>query len=169
MANLILWRHAEAEVDSATGKDTDRVLTKRGRKDAQKMAKWLYAYLPDNTEILCSPARRCQETIAALQHLSALDDRRKNGLKVTVAEFLSIDSSVQTIANKIINDDISKTILVVGHQPNLGRLIAKTLGMDEAACAVKKGAVWWLRQRFTPGIVAGKLQSYLYTVQLPRY
>ena len=56
MANLILWRHAEAEDLSLTGADSDRALTKRGRKDAAKMAKWLHQHLPANTEVLSSPA-----------------------------------------------------------------------------------------------------------------
>lgn len=38
MANLILWRHADAEILSVNGNDIDRALTKRGRKDAAKMA-----------------------------------------------------------------------------------------------------------------------------------
>ena len=52
MANLICWRHAEAEVDSKTGADIDRELTKQGRKDAVTIAKWLHQHLPANTEVL---------------------------------------------------------------------------------------------------------------------
>lgn len=165
MANLILWRHAEAEVESNTGQDTDRSLTKRGRKDALKMAKWLHKHLPVNTEVLCSPARRCLETVAALQCVNTADELRKAKLNVNVVDFLSIDSNVDEIAQQVISDDSSKTILIVGHQPNLGLLIAKLMGVDEATCAVKKGAVWWLRQR----LVNGALQTYLFTVQLPHY
>lgn len=165
MANLILWRHAEAEVESNTGQDTDRSLTKRGRKDALKMAKWLHKHLPVNTEVLCSPARRCLETVAALQCVNAASEQRKTKLDVNVADFLSIENGLDEIAQKVINDDSSKTILIVGHQPSLGLLITKLLGVDETACAVKKGAVWWLRQR----LVNGALQTYLFTVQLPHY
>ena len=95
MENLILWRHAEAEVESVSGKDTDRALTKRGRKDAVKMAKWLVQHLPANSEILCSPARRCLETASALHDQS--------GLAINVADFLSIDSSVARIAKEVVN------------------------------------------------------------------
>lgn len=157
MANLILWRHAEAEVLGANGLDTNRALTKNGRKDAAKMAKWLNQHLPPNTVILSSPAKRCLETAEALHNLSQLE--------IKIADFLSVDSTVGQIAKKITNDDNSKTILVIGHQPNLGLLIAKLLGMSESACVVKKGAVWWLRQRE----VNGGLQTYLFTVQHPDY
>ncbi|HSI38553.1 MAG TPA: histidine phosphatase family protein [Methylotenera sp.] len=157
MANLILWRHAEAENESATGEDVDRALTKRGLKDAEKMAKWLSQHLPADTEVLCSPARRCLETAAALHS--------PNIREIKIAEYLGVDSTVDMIAKKVSNDDSSQTILLIGHQPNLGLLIARLLGMNENSCVVKKGSVWWLRQRF----VQGASQTYLFTVQHPDY
>lgn len=160
MANLILWRHAEAEDQSDTGLDNDRALTKNGRKDAAKMAKWLNEYLPEGTWILSSPARRCQETAAALNDAN----NNKNKREIKLAEFLRTDSSVELIAKNLTNDDPNQTILVIGHQPNLGLLVAKLLGMQQSA-VVKKGAVWWLRQR----LVNGALQTYLFTVQNPDY
>ena len=165
MANLILWRHADAEVDSVTGKDADRALSKIGRKDADRMAKWLHKHLPDNTEILCSPARRCLETLAALQQLDEVDTQYE-GKKypVQIVNLLSVDSTAQMIVKNVANDDSSKTLLLIGHQPNLGRVIAKLLGMNEGACVVKKGAVWWLRQR----LMFGQSQTYLYAVRNPR-
>jgi len=159
MANLILWRHAEAEDESASGKDIDRALTKRGHKDAVKMAKWLLQHLPANTQILCSPARRCMQTATALGDLT--------GLEVQVVEFLSVNSTVERIAKEVVNTDYHKTIVIVGHQPNLGYLIAKLLGMNEGACVVKKGAVWWLRQRLLNNGQKNALQTYLFAVQHP--
>lgn len=159
MANLILWRHADAEVESASVKDGDRALTKKGRKDALKIAKWLNQHLPANTELICSPARRCLETANALHDL--------NGIKIKVVEFLSVDSSVELIAKEVTNTDSSKTILIVGHQPNLGMLIAKLLGLSERTCVVKKGAAWWLRQRYVDDAQKNALQIYLFAVQHP--
>ncbi len=160
MANLILWRHAEAEDQSNTGLDDDRALTKNGRKDAAKIAKWLNEYLPENTQILCSPARRCLETVSALNDVT----QRKTKHEIKIAEFLGTDSSVALITKNLSNDDSNQTILAVGHQPNMGLLIANLLGMQENV-VVKKGAVWWLRQR----LVNGELQTYLFTVQHPDY
>ena len=157
MANLILWRHAEAEVHSKTGADTDRALTKTGFKDAEKMANWLNQHLPPNTEAYCSPARRCIETASALQKL--------NPIEIKVVDFLSVDSTAEIIAKKVRSSDSSKTTLIIGHQPNLGLVITKLLGMNESACAVKKGAAWWLRQREVDGV----MQTYLFAVQHPDY
>ncbi len=38
-------------------------------------------------------------------------------------------------------------VLMVGHQPVLGQTIAQLLGQTSGECAVRKGSVWWLRQR----------------------
>src|SRR5258706_16349012 len=60
---LILWRHA----DAAEGEpDLARKLTAKGRKQAARVARWLLARLPSRFNVLASPARRAQETAAAL-------------------------------------------------------------------------------------------------------
>ncbi len=161
MTDLILWRHAEAEETSASGLDTDRMLTKQGRKDAAKMASWLKQHLPTDVLVLVSPARRCQETAAALAEIAKVDIR--------TADFLSINHSVETIAKEIARIADVKTLLIVGHQPNLGYLIAGKLKMQDKACVVKKGAVWWLRQRKLEIGNHAALQTYLLTVQHPGY
>ena len=40
-----------------------------------------------------------------------------------------------------------QTVLVVGHQPTLGRLAARLLAGDEADWTIKKGALWWFSKR----------------------
>jgi phosphohistidine phosphatase len=155
MKDLILWRHAEAEDISATGKDTDRVLTKRGRKDAAKMAKWLEKHLPADTVVLCSPALRCQQTASALAHL--------NHIEIKVEDFLSVESNVERITKALADFDDAKALLLVGHQPNLGLLIVKLLGMHQSAGVMKKGSVSWVRQR-TDG---DEKSYYIYGVQQP--
>ena len=54
-------------------------------------------------------------------------------------------------------------VLVVGHQPTLGQTIAQLIGLSAADCSVKKGAVWWLRNRQRE---AGS-QTVVVTVQSP--
>jgi phosphohistidine phosphatase len=47
--------------------------------------------------------------------------------------------------------DAKYPVLLVGHQPALGAVISQLLRMPDAACAVRKGAVWWLRRRSREG------------------
>ena len=53
--------------------------------------------------------------------------------------------------------------LIVGHQPTLGRTVARLLDWREEDCSIRKGAVWWLRQRERNG----QVQTVIVTVQTP--
>ena len=59
MMDLILWRHAQAEVGEP---DEGRALTQQGRKQAARMAAWLDRSLPNGCRILCSPTMRTVQT-----------------------------------------------------------------------------------------------------------
>lgn len=153
--DLILWRHAEAEDwllgDEQTGLDLDRSLTQRGEKQAARMAAWLDRQLPEGARILVSPARRCEQTALALGRKYKI--RPELAPNATAGQLLEL---VQWPANK-------SPILVVGHQPVLGQTIAQLLGLKESECAVKKGALWWLRNRERDGLS----QTVIVTVQSP--
>ncbi len=45
----------------------------------------------------------------------------------------------------------SGAVLLVGHQPALGRLAALLLSGAEADWSVKKGAIWWFSKRSREG------------------
>jgi phosphohistidine phosphatase len=152
--DLILWRHAEAEElppDTQGGNDLERSLTPRGEKQAARMAAWLDRQLPERARILVSPARRCEQTALALGRKYKI--RAELGPDAPPSQLLEL---VQWPVNKL-------PILVIGHQPTLGQTIAQLLGLQESECAVKKGALWWLRTREREG----GLQTVVVTVQSP--
>ncbi|MES2245169.1 MAG: histidine phosphatase family protein [Pseudomonadota bacterium] len=152
--DLILWRHAEAEespADAQGGNDLERSLTPRGEKQAARMAAWLDRQLPERARILVSPARRCEQTALALGRKYKI--RAELGPDAPPSQLLEL---VQWPVNKL-------PILVIGHQPTLGQTIAQLLGLQESDCAVKKGALWWLRTREREG----GLQTVVVTVQSP--
>ena len=153
--DLILWRHAEAEDwlagDAQAGLDLDRSLTQRGEKQAARMAAWLDRQLPNGTRILVSPARRCEQTALAL------------GRKYKVRTELAPDATSAQLLELVQWPQARSPILVIGHQPTLGQTIAQLLGLQEAECAVKKGALWWLRNRDRDG----QNQTVVVTVQSP--
>ena len=159
--DLILWRHAEAEdglegqseAGSAQGHDLERSLTSRGEKQAIRMANWLDRQLPEGTRILVSPARRCEQTALALGRKYKIRTELAPG--ATPAQLLEL---VQWPTGKSL-------ILIVGHQPTLGQTIAQLLGLQESECPVKKGAVWWLRNRDRDGLS----QTVVVTVQSPEF
>ena len=152
--DLVLWRHAEAEevpAGAQSGNDLERSLTPRGEKQAARMAAWLDRQLPERARILVSPARRCEQTALALGRKYKI--RAELGPDAPPSQLLEL---VQWPLNKL-------PILVIGHQPTLGQTIAQLLGLQESDCAVKKGALWWLRTREREG----GLQTVVVTVQSP--
>lgn len=147
--DLVFWRHAEA-IELQEGKnDLDRALTARGFKQATRIAGWLDRQLPENTRILSSPARRCQETVMRL-------DR-----KYKICDDLQLEAAPQQLLEAVQWPLSKATTLVVGHQPMLGQLIAQLLGLQANECAIRKGSVWWLRSRERDG----QRQTVLVTVQ----
>ena len=151
MMDLILWRHAEALDESEAMEDLQRPLTSRGEKQAARMAAWLDRQLPDGARVICSPARRTEQTALALGRKYKLRAELLPGC--TPAELLELAQWPQG----------KGTVLVVGHQPVLGQTIAELVGFTAADCSVRKGAVWWLRQRQR----LEELQTVIETVQSP--
>jgi phosphohistidine phosphatase len=132
--NLILWRHAEAEDHAAS--DLVRQLTPRGRKQAQAVAKWLKARLDDDAVFIVSPATR------TIQTAEAFGDRYR------VVEELAPGKSAQAVLDAVgWPEGIAETVVVVGHQPTIGRVAALLLSGQEAEWSVKKAGIWWFQQR----------------------
>jgi phosphohistidine phosphatase len=128
--DLILWRHAEAEDGSP---DSARRLTKRGRDQARRMAAWLKPRLPKRCEILVSPATRALETASTL------------GVPFETSVAVGTNAVAADIIAEIGRPTRSKAVLIVGHQPTLGRVAARLLSGAEADWHFAKGALWWLR------------------------
>jgi phosphohistidine phosphatase len=130
--DLILWRHCEAEPGEP---DLGRRLTSKGLKQAERMAEWLDAHLPDTCRILVSPADRAQQTAQAL--------KRKFKTVPELAPGASV-AAVLTAANW---PESREPVLVVGHQPTFGEVASFLLSGEEAYWSIRKGAVWWLSNR----------------------
>lgn len=133
---LILWRHAEAH-DGVP--DRERELTAKGHQQAEKMASFLRARLPETTRILVSPALRTQQTARAL------------GKNFITEPAVGTDASVQSVLQAAGWPDAGGSVMVVGHQPVLGQIAAFLLAGSGNGFSVKKGAVWWLVRKTKEG------------------
>lgn len=130
--DLILWRHAEAE-DGLP--DLERPLTPRGQKHAARMAEWLQQRLPAKFVVLASPARRAQETAQAL------------AVPYRTVPALAPGAAVRDILAAAEWPLRKSALVVVGHQPDLGRTAAFLVSGTEAPWSIKKGGAWWLSNR----------------------
>lgn len=138
--NLILWRHAEAADGSD---DFNRALTKRGRKQALRMAAWLAGRLPADCRILVSPTVRTRQTAEAL---GLPYDICSEIAPAATANDLFVASGWPDGARKD-----KGSVLLVGHQPALGGLLALLLSGEPAAWSMRKGSICWLQNRQREG------------------
>ena len=149
--DLILWRHAEAVDVAPEGRDLDRPLTRKGERQAQRMADWLNQRLAHSTRILVSPALRCQQTAQAL------------GRSFKTLDPLAPDTSPEALLKAARWPDANEPVLVVGHQPTLGQVAALLLAGTAQPWAIRKGAAWWLRSRDREGSAQVVLHAVMST------
>jgi phosphohistidine phosphatase len=137
--DLILWRHAEAEVIAPGQDDLQRALTPKGERQARRMAAWLNHRLAASTRVLVSPALRCRQTAEAL------------GREMRIVPTIAPDVPIANLIEASRWPKSSEPVLLCGHQPTLGLLAAHLLAGVDQEWTVKKGAVWWLRWRLRDG------------------
>lgn len=133
--DLILWRHAEAKDPHGPIADAERELTPRGQRQAEKMAKWLRDQPLRDVDVICSPAKRAIQTVKTL------------GLPYKIKTQLGVGASTADLLGAAEWPDRPGAMIIVGHQPALGRLASLLLAGSEADWTIKKGGIWWFTNR----------------------
>ncbi len=134
--DLLLWRHAEA-VEGLP--DSTRELTERGRRQARKVAEWLEQRRPKKLRVLVSPTVRTRQTADAFT------------TDYEVIPTLAPGCNIADILGACGWPEAGGAVLIVGHQPELGRLASLLLSGQEADWTIKKGALWWFSNRVREG------------------
>jgi phosphohistidine phosphatase len=130
---LHLIRHAEAVERSPGLLDEQRVLTVRGRKRFRRVAACLKGMGLDADAILTSPALRAVQTAEILaEHL------RFNG-DVRVCAPLASGPDPADLATILADNPSVRELVLVGHEPALGELLAVLLGLT-TPCRFAKGS-----------------------------
>jgi phosphohistidine phosphatase len=115
---LYLVRHAEA----AEGEpDELRPLTAEGRRAARELSQRLASEGVRPDAVLTSPLLRARETGAELA--------RPAGLEAEADERLAPGATAESV--KAAATDRGDTVIVVGHQPDCGRIAAALMGGEE--------------------------------------
>jgi len=143
---LILWRHAEAELGEP---DEGRTLTPKGHKQAGKIADWLDRNLPDSCRILVSPAARTVQTAEAL------------GRKYKVMEELAPERSAEDLLRAANWPDSREPVLIIGHQPTLGLVAARLISGQAQEWSLRKANVWWIAQRERGDVTTNFLKAVI--------
>jgi phosphohistidine phosphatase len=151
--DLILWRHADAGDPLADAEaDARRRLSARGRKQAERIAGWLQARLPERHAVLASPAVRALETARALRADPRIDTRLgPDASVVDCIAALGEQGGHGGHGEQGEPGERSHCVVLVGHQPTLGRLASLLLSGEQADWSIRKGAIWWLSGRERDG------------------
>jgi phosphohistidine phosphatase len=131
MRRLMLLRHAKTENDAPSGRDEDRRLDERGRKDAAEIGGFIASHPPFPDSALVSPAVRAHQTWELAW--AAMKDRVPELHVELVPNIYGADPGqlLQCIRDASAADP--QRLLVVGHNPGMHELaLALTDGGDEA-------------------------------------
>jgi phosphohistidine phosphatase len=131
---LYVMRHAEAVEGSDILQDEWRYLTEKGRSAAEKVSSSIAKTGPKPRLTITSPLTRAVQTA----EIAAGKACRKN---VVVASGLLLPGAdIGELVTHLKSCKDAKRVMVVGHEPMLGSLVATLLGRGDEAFPLKKGA-----------------------------
>jgi len=131
---LYVLRHAEAVEGSDTLQDEWRYLTEKGRSTAEKMSTAIVKIGPKPRMTITSPLTRAVQTA----EIAAEKACRRN--VVVASELLLPGGDIGELIVHLNGCKKSKRVMVVGHEPQLGSLVATLLGRTDNAISLTKGA-----------------------------
>jgi phosphohistidine phosphatase len=123
MRRLFVLRHAKSSWDNSHLADHDRPLAPRGRRAAEALADHLATIEPPPVLVLCSTARRAQDTLAPVR------ERLPDTTEVLVEDDLYGAPAPQLLQRlRQVPEEVAD-VLLVGHNPGLEDLV-RALGRD---------------------------------------
>jgi phosphohistidine phosphatase len=139
---LLLLRHAKSSWSEPALADHDRPLADRGRRAAELISRYMEDSGIRPALVLCSPARRAQDTLAIVRTRlgSDVEVRFENGIYSADAE--EVLGRLQSVPASI------ASVMVVGHNPALHDLAVALAGDGD------HDALSQLRVKFPTGALA---------------
>jgi phosphohistidine phosphatase len=133
--DFYIVRHGEAGKSlSSLRKDRERSLTATGRRQTENLAKFLQGLGLKFDEVVTSPLPRARETAELL-----VKGQRKVDLQVW--EELRPEGDKEAMLSRLAKLGHNSKVLLVGHEPYLGVLIADLLGAEPGTLVLKKGGI----------------------------
>jgi phosphohistidine phosphatase len=132
MRRLMLLRHAKTENDAPSGRDQDRRLDDRGRRDAAEIGGWIGRHPPFADLVLVSHAVRALQTweIAweAMKELASPEPEVELTPELYGADIMHL---LETIRDAALADP--KRLMLVGHNPGMHELALALAGSGDPA------------------------------------
>ncbi|MDQ7013680.1 MAG: histidine phosphatase family protein [Planctomycetota bacterium] len=115
---LYLIRHGKAARDSDSGRDEDRRLAPRGKRQAEWLGETLAAGELPPVRVVASPAARAARTAALIADVL--------GLEVETSDEVGLSSRASWVVGLIAEAADTVSLAIVGHNPTLS-MVAETL------------------------------------------
>ena len=149
--HVYILRHGNAgDPEQWTGDDRERPLTDEGRKEMRAVAKgldWLDLKLDT---LVTSPLVRAQETAEVVRQ--ALHPSRYD-----TSQLLAPGCDLRTLAQLLTLYAHSRELMIVGHEPDLGEIIAALIGASlPGKIQLKKAACCCMKLDTEAGELGGK-------------
>jgi len=163
---LLVIRHAIAldreESAQSGGDDESRPLTAEGRAKMERAANGLTQLVPDVDLIAASPVKRAFDTAKIVA-------RAYGDLEVERAPELAPGTPLDRAIAWLAGLEARSTIAIVGHEPDLSRLVCALLGSDRPFLEFRKGAACLLEFSGPMERGAGVLDWFLGPKHLRRF
>ncbi len=127
MKRLYLLRHAKSSWDEPGTADFDRPLSERGKRACKTIRSTIRRLELEPELVLCSAARRTQETWQAVKAGFAHEPA------IEVERGLYLASATKLLARLARLDDTIGRVMLIGHNPGLQRLALALAGKGEPA------------------------------------
>ena len=119
--HLYFLRHGEADWPNWDGPDDERPLTKKGKKEIKKLAKFLVKLDVDLDEVMTSPLPRAAQTAEIIAERYSLCAGSNDALK---PGFNRHD------LEKILKGREDLALVIAGHEPDFTNVISAITGAD---------------------------------------
>jgi phosphohistidine phosphatase len=149
--HLYILRHGiAAERDEWTGDDRKRPLTDAGRQEMREVAQGIRSLDLKLDTLITSPLIRAKETAEFVKksvHPATYDS----------SELLAPGCDLQSLGNLLSEYPKAQELMIVGHEPDLGELIAELIGGSgqHPRIQMKKGACCCIKLASNTGRPAG--------------
>jgi len=131
MRRLMLLRHAKTETEAPSGRDQDRRLDERGRRDAAEIGGWIGRHPPFPDMVQVSPAVRAQQT------WDIAWEAMKDGVPLPRVEYeedlYGADATQLLHAIRMASASDPKRLMLVGHNPGMHELALALAGSGDAS------------------------------------
>jgi len=133
--NILIIRHCEAEMDSSSRRDFDRLLSKKGEAQAKRLGEHVEGLSLELDALYVSPAKRTMQTASLLMQALTASPRLMDAEEL----YEATENVLKAVVNRF--DQEFNAVALIGHNPSVSGLF-NYLSTD--FCSFTPGTCAWM-------------------------